>query len=56
MELIWGDIQNRVAQECLSMNLKEKCVFFEKVFAEYTKEKWQNCCSHVKKIEEEYWQ
>jgi hypothetical protein len=30
-------------------------MFCEKVFAEYTKEKWQICCSHVK-TEEEYWQ
>jgi hypothetical protein len=38
------------------VNQKEKQVFFKIAFAEYTKEKWQNCCSHVKKIEEEYWQ
>jgi hypothetical protein len=25
-------------------------MFFEKVLAEYTKEKWQNCSSHVKKL------
>jgi hypothetical protein len=56
IRLVWGDINIRVAQECLSMNLKEKQVFCEKVFAEYMKEKWQNCCSHVNKIEEEYWQ
>jgi hypothetical protein len=29
-------------------------MFCVKVFAEYTKEKCQNCCSHVKKLEEEY--
>jgi hypothetical protein len=40
----------------MSMNLKEKQMFCKKVFAEYTKEKWQNCCSHMKKTEKEYWQ
>jgi hypothetical protein len=39
----------------MSTNLKEKQKFCEKVFAEYTTEKWQNCCSHVKKAEEEHW-
>jgi hypothetical protein len=30
--------------------------FCEQLFAECTKEKWQNCCSHVKQTKEEYWQ
>jgi hypothetical protein len=49
VDLVWEDIINRVAQECLSTNLNKKQMFCIKVFAEYTKEKWQNCCSHVKK-------
>jgi hypothetical protein len=44
IELVWGDIKNRVAQECMSTNLKVMEMFCKKVFAEYTKEKWQNCC------------
>jgi hypothetical protein len=44
-----GDIKNRVAQECMSMNFKELQMICKKVFAEYSKEKWQNCCSHMKK-------
>jgi hypothetical protein len=31
-------------------------MFCEKVFTEHAKEKWQNCCSQVKKLQEEYWQ
>jgi hypothetical protein len=29
-------------------------MFCEKILAEYTEEEYQNCCSHVKKTEEEY--
>jgi transposase-like protein len=54
--LVLGDIKNRVAEECMSANVKEMQMFCEKVLAEYTKEKWQNCCFHMKKTEEEYWQ
>jgi hypothetical protein len=39
----------------MSSSLKEMQMFCGKIFAEYTKEKWQNCC-HVKKFEEEYLQ
>jgi hypothetical protein len=56
MELVCGDIKNRVAQECMSVNLKEMQMFCKKVFGEYTKEKWQNCCSHEKRLQKEYWQ
>jgi hypothetical protein len=28
----------------------------QKTFTEYVKEKLQNCCSHVKKTEENCWQ
>jgi hypothetical protein len=34
----------------MSMNLKEMHMFCEKVFPEYTKEKWQNCCYNMKKF------
>jgi transposase len=54
IEFVCGDIKNRVAQECMSTNLKEIQMFCEKVFAEYIKEKCQNCCSLVKKLEKEY--
>jgi hypothetical protein len=41
----------------MSTNLKEMQTFCEKVFAEKThKKKWQNCCYHVKRLQEEYWQ
>jgi hypothetical protein len=40
----------------MSTNLKEMQMFCKKVSAEYIKEKWQICCSHMKKTEEEYWQ
>jgi hypothetical protein len=43
-----GRHQKRVAQEFMSTNLKEKQMFCKKVFAEYTKEEWQNSCSYVK--------
>jgi hypothetical protein len=52
--LVCGYIKNKLAQECLYKNLK-KMAFCKKLFAEYIK-KWQNCCSHGKKLEEEYWQ
>jgi hypothetical protein len=55
IEVVWGDIKNRVAQECMSVNLKEMQTFCKKVFAEYTKGKCQNCCSHMKKTDEESW-
>jgi hypothetical protein len=35
--------------------LEGKADIFKRVFAEHTKEKLQNCCSHVKKTEK-YWQ
>jgi hypothetical protein len=54
IELVCGDIKNRIAQECVSTNFKEMQMFCEKVFDEYTKEKWQNCCTYVKKLQEEY--
>jgi hypothetical protein len=37
IELFWGNIRNRVAQEHMSTNLKEEHMLCEKVFAEYTK-------------------
>jgi hypothetical protein len=52
-ELIYEDIKNRVAKECMSMNLKEIQMFCKKVLAEYTKEKWKNWCFHMKKLEKE---
>jgi hypothetical protein len=53
--LVCGDVKSGGAQECRSTDLKEMQMFYEKLLAEYTK-KWQNCCSHVKNLEEEYWQ
>jgi transposase len=44
MELVWGVVKDKVAQECLSVNLKEKQVFGKSISAEYAKEKWHNCC------------
>jgi hypothetical protein len=40
----------------MSTGLKQMQMFCEKIFAKYTKEKCWNCCSHVKPLEEEYWQ
>jgi hypothetical protein len=50
-ELVWGSIRNRVqiAQECISTNVREKQIVSKKGLAEYTKEKLQNCWSHVNK-------
>jgi hypothetical protein len=36
------------------MNLNEMQVLCEKVFGEYTKEKWQNCYSYVRKLKDEW--
>jgi hypothetical protein len=47
-ELACGDIRNGT-----STDLKQMLMLCEKVFAEYTKEKYQNCCSRVKKLQEE---
>jgi hypothetical protein len=38
------------------MNLKEIQTFCKIVLAEYTEQLQQNCCSHMKNTEEEYWQ
>jgi hypothetical protein len=51
-----GRQKNRAAHEYMSMNLKEMQILCKKLFAEYTKVKWQNCCSHMKKLKEVYWQ
>jgi hypothetical protein len=32
MELVWGDIKNRVEQKCMSMNLKEMQMLCKKEF------------------------
>jgi hypothetical protein len=37
IELVCGEIQNRVAQKCMSTNLKEVQILCEQVFAEFTK-------------------
>jgi hypothetical protein len=38
----------------MSTDFKEKQMLCIKVFPEYTKEKWQNYCPHMKKTEEKY--
>jgi hypothetical protein len=38
------------------LKFKEVQMFCKKVFAEYITEEWQNCCSHMKKLEDGYWQ
>lgn len=54
IELVWGYVKGKVGRECLSNKLEDKKVFLQKCFDEYTQEMWQQCCSHVKKAEEEY--
>jgi hypothetical protein len=39
IELVCGDIKNRVPEECMSTGLKQMQMFCEKIFAKYTKEK-----------------
>ncbi|KAG8314610.1 hypothetical protein J6590_088933 [Homalodisca vitripennis] len=53
IELVWGDIKDRVAEpftECM----KEKKELCCKLFSEYPVAKWRKCCEHVYKIEDTY--
>jgi hypothetical protein len=50
--LVYGNIKNSLEQESMFTNLKEMQMFCEKVFAEYTEEKWYICCCHMKMEEE----
>lgn len=54
IELVWGYIKGKVGRDCLLSSLEDKTTFLEKCFSEYTQKMWQECCSHVKNIEEEY--
>jgi hypothetical protein len=37
IDLVCGDIKNRIVQECVSVSLEEIKMFCEKLFAEYTR-------------------
>ncbi|XP_053618380.1 uncharacterized protein LOC128679904 [Plodia interpunctella] len=54
IELVWGDIKGQLAQKSIDSNLDQKKEILERLFAEYPKEKWENCVKHVIKIEDEY--
>lgn len=54
IELVWADIKGRVS-ECVSDCLKVKRQLCEKLFSEYSVDKWKKCCDHIVKIENEYW-
>lgn len=54
IELVWGDVKGSIS-ECLSESLEVKRKLCEKLFLEYSVDKWKKCCDHVIKIENEYW-
>nr|XP_031841206.1 uncharacterized protein LOC116430775 [Nomia melanderi] len=56
IELVWGDIKNKVDKECLSAKLKENKDFLLNCFYQIAVEKWKVYCTHVQKIEDEYLQ
>lgn len=56
IELVWGDIKGQLAKIEIDSNLDNKKITLEKLFAEFSVEKWVRCDSHVQKIEDEYCQ
>lgn len=54
IELVWGDIKGEVARHVIGSSLQQKEQLLKKLFNEYSREKWNKCCEHVKKIENKY--
>lgn len=54
IELVWGDTKGQLAQKSIDSNLDQKKNILERLFAEYSAEKWEHCVNHVIKIENEY--
>lgn len=55
IELVWADIKNNIAQNYINSSLDEKIIILDKLFSEFTAEKWQRCDDHVQKNENDYW-
>ncbi|KAJ8736946.1 hypothetical protein PYW07_000217 [Mythimna separata] len=55
IELVWADIKNNIAQNYINSSLDEKIILLDKLFSEFTAEKWQRCDDHVQKNENDYW-
>ncbi|XP_068630962.1 uncharacterized protein [Battus philenor] len=55
IELLWADIKNNIAQNNINYSLDEKIDLLNKLFSEFTVEKWQGFYDHVQKIENNYW-
>lgn len=53
-ELVWANIKGQVS-ECLSESLQVKCQDSEKLFPEYSVDKWKKCSDHIVSIENELW-
>ena len=56
IELVWGDIKGAVARDTSNESLNRKRELCVELFKTYNVEKWRNCCNHVIKIEQLYWQ
>lgn len=54
IELVWGNIKGQLALQSIDSNLDQKKNILERLFAEYSVEKWEHCVNHVIKIEDEY--
>ena len=50
-----GDVKDYIARKNLSFKLNGFKVLIEEVFDHILNDKLNNCCSHVKTIEERYW-
>ena len=55
IELLWGDVNGYDARKNLSFKFNDVRCLVEEAFNQVSAQKWYNCCSHVKTIEQKYW-
>ena len=55
IELIWADVKGYIARKNLSFKFSDVKVLIDEAFNQVSSDKWSNCCSHVKTVEEKYW-
>ena len=56
IELIWAQIKREVAEKNITFRLQDVKALTGEAVAHVTPENWQKACSHVEKVEEEYWE
>jgi hypothetical protein len=55
IELIWSQLKGYVGRKNLNFRLSDVQNLVTEAEASITSEHWAECCSHVEKIEAEYW-